>query len=112
MLSVCLQHIVVLITDGVSNVKAHLTVPQAERMHSIGIEVRERSLFMAGGGGGGWSAKSIGEKKSPPPMTLLENFCPPAPSFKNMPLCCSCAPITVIIHVMSLSRKKVCKIMR
>ena len=24
-------------------------------------------------------AKSIDEKKAPPPMTLLENFCPPPP---------------------------------
>ena len=87
---------------------------------------------MAGRGGGvvGGSAKSIGEKKSPPPreytgkksppphdtvgkicrplppMTLLEKFVPPPPRplfKKSMPLCCCCAPTTVIIHVMSLS---------
>ena len=76
--------------------------------------LRERSLFMAGEGGRGGSAKSIGGKKSaphtpceyagkisPPPMTLSENFYP-----HPMPLCCCCAPTTVIIHVMSLSRKK------
>jgi len=33
------KHIVVLITDGVSNVKKDLTVPKAEEMHSNGIEI-------------------------------------------------------------------------
>ena len=43
-------------------------------------------------------------------MTLLEKFAPSPLMFKkNMPLCCFCAPTTVIIHVMSLSRKKVRK---
>ena len=36
----CLQHLVVVITDGVSNVKPDQTIPVAEDLHRKGIEVR------------------------------------------------------------------------
>ena len=95
------------------------------------------NLRPGGGGGGGLSklvappkncpcpsrihgihGKQIAPPTPPPtPMTLYENFCPPPnppphPAyFISMPLCDCYGPTTALIHVMSLSPKKIREIM-